>query len=59
MAMCEALGCLPSELLEKHPDMTPADRYAMMRFGHMKYTKLGNMIGRLFGGSDGSWTVKK
>lgn len=56
--MCEGLGCPPSQLYVKHPNMTRADKLAMMRFAAKKYVKLAELIASALGGSSGSWTAK-
>lgn len=37
--MCEMLGCLPSELYVKHPNMTVADKEFMMYYTFKKMEK--------------------
>jgi len=50
MGMCEMLGCLPSELREKYPNMTLADKSMLMKYVFAKQARLGNAIARMFRG---------
>jgi len=54
MGMCEVLGCLPSELHEKYPNMTVADKSALIKYALLKNVRLANAIGRLFSGGSTS-----
>ena len=58
MGMCEALGVMPSELLERYPNMTPADKSAWINYTHEKYGRLGDLISRLFDGTGRGWIGK-
>ena len=34
--VCEILGCLPSEIRQKHPDMKLGDYLYLVRYGYKK-----------------------
>jgi hypothetical protein len=48
--MCETLGCAPSELLEKHPNLTHRDKEFLMRYGIKKMEKQMELTAGMFGG---------
>ena len=57
--ICEVLGCLPSEINEKHPNMTRADRIFMARYCMERWIFMGETIGLIrkrgtLGGKSGS-----
>jgi len=62
MGMCELLGCLPSELRERYPNMTHGDRLSLMTYVLVKEArmagKIGEVLGMMFGGKEkkgGAW----
>ena len=48
--MIEMLGCLPSELVVKHPNMTLGDKLFMARYGYEKMVRTAEMIAKIFKG---------
>ena len=52
--MCEMLGCAPSELYEKHPNLTDRDRWFLIRYGFEKQNRelegLSKLLAKMFGG---------
>lgn len=45
--LCEQLGCAPSELLEKHPNITRNDITFMIKYNHMKLQKQAGMTAQI------------
>jgi hypothetical protein len=43
--MCEVLGCTPSELREKHPNMTVQDYYFLTNYSTNKMREFGEILG--------------
>ena len=43
--MCEVLGCAPSELKTKHPNLTIADKLFLIRYGLEKMEALAVTLG--------------
>lgn len=41
---CEILGCTPSELFEKHPNITKSDISFLRAYGVRRYEMLGEMF---------------
>ena len=48
--MCEELGCAPSELLTKHPNLTHRDKWFLIQYGFEKRKRNMEDISKLFGG---------
>lgn len=55
--VCEMLGCPPSELETKYPNMTVADVVFMMKYGYEKMKREAEMAAKLIspGTGGGAW----
>jgi len=43
--ICEILGCPPSYIFKKFPDMTQLDYMFLKHYGIIKYVRVGEIVG--------------